>query len=252
MTRTGRSGRRAVLLPTVAAILLGAAGFGVFSWVRGSGSAGSGPQPSPTAIPTAVPSGPVAFIGCSNTKDAVAGYQALGGQRLWPAVPGFGGGTVKAWALNIGTDSFKHWAATTLQDRLRGHPGTRAVWWQLCALADQDDATNYAAALDVLAEIRKLFPGATVYVSALNGFLAPHVCDLAGAAGPKRLQALADRLVRMRLAAPGPKVGALRSAFQTPSAGTTAQNNETGPDGCHPNDAGDRKLGRSLLASFGR
>jgi hypothetical protein len=137
-------------------------------------------------------------------------------------------------------------------------PGTKVIWWSLCTHPEaiESDAANYSAALKVLANIEKRIPGVTVYASALNSYVAPHVCSLTGANGPSRMQALAERLAsegRLRL---GPNVGSLRSwerdGDPNNSAGATAANDQTVDDGCHPNRIGEALLGNSLIKFFGK
>src|SRR3989442_1310985 len=42
--------------------------------------------------------GMVGFLGCSVTWQTVAGYQALGGRRMWPPYEGMGSGEIPVWA----------------------------------------------------------------------------------------------------------------------------------------------------------
>jgi len=175
----------------------------------------------------------VAYVGCSNTQQTVAGYHAAGGRRLWPAIQAYGGGTVVSWGRSVsgGGDLWPSFAAN-----LAAQPAP-AVWWQLCIRAGEDDASSYAEALNVRAELSRRVPSATVYVSAINGFVAPHICNIAGASGPDRAAALAARLVAEGRSLPGPVVGNLRP--------------DQTADGCHPNVDGQRLLGGAVLAFFG-
>ena len=102
--------------------------------------------------------------------------------------------------------------------------------------------------MTIIAQIRRLVPDARIYVSALNGFVPPHVCEETGADGPSLMAALARRLVSEGLARRGPNVGELLSIYQTPSNRATSENSQTTVDGCHPNEAGQAYLGRTLMA----
>jgi hypothetical protein len=193
---------------------------------------------------------PIGFIGCSNSRDAVDGYGAVGGAQIWhPLGHPYGGGTVLAWGEGVGNPSSKYWKGF---DEMRAaNPGTQTIWWSMCTHPWESDAENYSAALAIREELERRIPGTTVYVSALNGYVPPHVCGLTGVDGPARMQALADRLVHEGRALPGPDVGDLISVYKTPSVGATATNNETVEDGCHPNvERGEPKLGRTLLSFF--
>lgn len=220
------------------------------------------PKPSPTPTPIPAPSPtpspvtgkePIGFIGCSNSRDAVQGYWTVGGKRIWFPNPNavYGGGTPLTWAndLKNPTQSVKYWASF---DRMnKENPGAKTIWLSLCLRATESDVDSYNSAVTIINEAKKRIPGATIYVSALNGFVAPHACAITGKNGPQRAQTLADRLVSEGRAKTGPDVGDLISDDQIPSAGATAQNTETVSDGCHPTtDVGEPKLGRELLKFF--
>jgi hypothetical protein len=119
---------------------------------------------------------------------------------------------------------------------------------QFCLHPKDTDQANYDAAVAVLAEVQHLVPGATVYVSPLNGYVPPHVCELTGVDGPARAKALADRLAAEGKARRGPDVGDLLSFDKkSPSAGATKENDQTNDD-CHPNEAGRTLIGNNLKA----
>lgn len=202
---------------------------------------------SATEAKASLPS--VGVIGCSNSRDTVAGYQLDGGTRFWQLSPGqYGGGTLVAWAANHLQNTY--WSQ--FQQLLSQHPSTTRIWWSLCTHPTDTDAQDFQAALAIVAKIHQLVPNALIYVSAINGYVAPHVCSLLGSRGPSRMQTLADALVSQgAVSAAGPAVGSLVSIFQTPSDGATTDNNRTVPDGCHPNAAGSKDLGHSLQKFFG-
>lgn len=210
-------------------------------------SSSTSSTPQSTTAPSAI-AGPIGFVGCSNIRDTVQGYITDGGSKIWVPVDNtYAGGTVKKWS----DLSSEYW--TQFNQFLAAHPTTKTIWWGLCTYASdrESDADNNKAAPVVLDELRKKIPGVTVYVSAINSFVAPHVCRLTGDDGPSRMQTLANSLVSNQGLKAGPAVGSLISFYQTPSAGATAANNQTKDDGCHPNDAGEVYLGKALLAFFG-
>jgi hypothetical protein len=235
-------------------LVLVACGTGTHAPPSTGSTGGSGPSattgPSlPTTKASFPATGPIGLIGCSNSGAAVTGYIRDGGHRFWPGA-GYGGGTVVVWADDLRAAQSRYWPL--FRSKLAQAPGTRVIWWELCTYPFENDAENYQAALTILAEVHRLVPGAVVLVSALNGFVPPHACPYAGPDGPARMQALADRLVSEGRAEAGPRLGQLRSVYETPSAGATAANNQTESDGCHPNQAGAEVLGRTLLAFFGK
>ena len=200
-------------------------------------------SPSTAAPPSTLPArGVVGYVGCSQANGAIQGYEGLGGRNLWPPVVEYGGHSLAGWAQAISTDPAL-WAKFT---RLEHERPPRLIWWQLCTRHGESDELNYQAALAVLSELGRLAPGVPVYVSAQNGYVAPHVCAITGADGPARMAALAKRLVAQGRARQGPDVGDLRAPD---SAGIGA--NQVQPDGCHPNPDGMRALGAPLLAFFG-
>lgn len=183
----------------------------------------------------------VGYIGCSQARDAVSGYQLVGGTKFWPALNEYGGGTVATWARTIGGNN-AYWG--TFKSHLQSKPPAK-IWVQWCTREGETQAENQTAAVKVIAEIRRLAPGVPIYVSAQNDYGFPHACSKSGLLGPKRMELLAKQTAAL----PGPDVGELKSRYQVPSA---IPGNETVPDGCHANLAGKTKvLGPKLKAFFG-
>ncbi|MGH9275312.1 MAG: hypothetical protein ACRDZU_11760 [Acidimicrobiales bacterium] len=173
----------------------------------------------------------VGYVGCSNTSRAIDGYHALGGTRMWEGIHAYGSGTIEAWS----DFESSYWSAFS---RAQARRPAKVFWLQLCAYADTSDATNEAAATAVIAHIKALAPGAVIYVSPINGYVA-HVCAQLGANGADRLKALADSLAASGIAQRGPDVGDITVA-------------ETERDGCHQNAAGKlhNGLGLTLFSPF--
>lgn len=195
--------------------------------------------------------GPIGFVGCSNSRDTVLGYRADGGTKMWvPTTNTYGGGTVVSWqtdAQYFGEfDQF-----------LSNYPTTKVVWWSLCTHQpnknNETDANNYSAALYIISTLKSKIPGVIIYASALNTYVAPHICQVTGEDGPSRMQSLVDRLVSEDRVKLGPVVGSLLSIYPiNVSNGATSSNNQTKSDGCHPNTVGEAHLGQSLINFFGK
>jgi hypothetical protein len=228
----------------VGAVVLGAAFSGVVLAPTQTSSARqtSTPPPPPPIVDA------VGYLGCSNSTSSVDGYKTLGGNRLWASTKDYGTASVHVLATQVGSATSKAWKA--FKSGIAFNPDTDEVWFQGCVLAGEDATLAHADALAVLAEIRKLIPGVTVYFSALNDWVAPHVCSTAGANGPADMRALRDSLVSEGEARLGPDMGSLISKYQIPSAGATKAANQTDPDGCHPNAAGKSYFGQRLLNFF--
>lgn len=180
----------------------------------------------------------VGYLGCSQTTGAAKGYHEIGGQRLWETIE-YPGGAISRWADPATNGPL--WAA--FDAAWRAHPAT-TVWWQLCVIKGNAD-TNYNDARTVLLLLRQHTAFlAQIHVSAQNGYVAPHVCDIGPPNGPDIAQEVANRLVLNGLL-PGPAMSDLRGPD---SAG--AGPNEL-VDSCHPNQLGRAKLGANLRAFFG-
>jgi hypothetical protein len=178
---------------------------------------------------------------------SIAGYKQVGGTQFWPAMTAYNGGTMRVWASEINLPNSHLWNA--FADALAATP-TDQIWFQGCEGVGDDPANGHADALAVIAEIRERIPGATIYFSAINDYVAPHVCDSIGPSAPANVRVLRDQLVAEGHVLLGPDMGSLISSYQTPSAGATLANDQTLPDGCHPNKAGKAYVGQRLLGFF--
>jgi hypothetical protein len=192
----------------------------------------TGPGPAPTCSSTPPADGPIGFVGCSFSNNAVEGYHLVGGQRFWDTVPQYNGGSVSIWAEDL-TGRSRYWQG--FDAMLTAHPDTSIIWWQVCNSPSDDETTLYENARLVLAEIQRRVPGARVYVSGQHSYSGGHVCR-GEPDGPARMQRLADRLVTEGLAVAGPVMGPLAES-QT-------------RDGCHANQQGMTVLGQQLLSFF--
>jgi hypothetical protein len=189
--------------------------------------------------------GYVGYLGCSQTKNAVHGYQAIGGKRFWPVIGVYGGGSIQAWAARIGPSDGR-WAAF-MYYLANEHP--TEIWVQWCTKTSENHSLDLAASIKVLNEVHHLAPLVPVFVSAQNDYVIPHYCQISGPDGPRRMQLIALQDVLRAKAHKGPDVGSLRSKYQNPSI---IKGDQTVPDGCHANEAGAREvLGPALRAFFG-
>lgn len=188
-------------------------------------------RPSPTEV-AGTGDGVMGFVGCSVTRDAVTGYDLVGGARLWPPeAVSYSGGSVSRWAMTVDVEAGQ-WRDFTAA--LAANPTTRGLWVQLCTAGTPADDVESAIAL--LDELRARLPGVPIWVSAQPGYVA-HECGIAGPTGPDRMQDLADELVRRGHAFTGPLLGPL-TVEQT-------------LDGCHANADGQRLMGEQLVDFFG-
>ena len=198
-------------------------------------SADSGLASTPTTV---------GYVGCSNSVGAVVGYHVDGGVRLWGSRD-YGAGTIYRWASDIPDGS-----ASRLWDSF-GKAQTSApaseIWLNLCEKQDNNHSKAYSSASAVIAEIRRRVGDVPIHVSAMNDYVAPHVCSISGTEGAPRMQGIADQLVAAGLASAGPKLAALSSIYPVPSDPAVDQ---TLQDGCHPNDAGKAFLGEALVRFF--
>ncbi len=191
--------------------------------------------PVPTPGPDDMPDGTVGFVGCSVSQNAVAGYsRILGGDRFWPANAPYGGGSIGRWVSDLDRPGSRYW--TGFEENLASYPDTRVIWYSLCTIRGAP-GDNVEMATLVVEEILERVPDAVIYVSGQPGYAGGHLCELAGETGPEQMAEVAQGLVDLGLARPGPTMGPL-TADQT-------------VDGCHANEAGQELMGRQLLEFFG-
>lgn len=187
-----------------------------------------------------ISSASIGYIGCSNTKQTVYGYHAVGGKNIWVGserrLHDYDGGAVIDWAR--GAEKGKgFWKVF---DRyLAENPHTTAVWWQLCIRKDEAEMT-YDNAVPILHALRKRIPHVTIYVSPLAEY-AENVCEITGMEGIERATSLAQELdSRNDDVFPGPVLGPLYLSEIT----------DKEKDRCHLNEEGMRKLGEHMKKFF--
>jgi hypothetical protein len=175
----------------------------------------------------------VGYLGCSLTWQAVAGYHADGGTRLWPPLSGYGGGEIPKWFQDITSPTPRYWPI--FQRTLLTDPAD-TFWIEACFQTDQIRPSNVAQAEAVVRHIRDLVPGATIYLSAMNGWDPSDSCGKASSAAVTTSQEVTDALVAEGLVLRGPAMPIL------PASHTV--------DGCHPDTVGQALLGQALVSFF--
>ena len=180
-------------------------------------------------------SGPVAYVGCSETELSVHGYHVDLGTRFWPQNTKYNGGFLYTWAAQPFSGN-QRWIA--FNNMNAAQPGAQQVWWQLCIQTGATQAQVDADAETVLAQIHAELPGATVYVSALPDY-TDHVCPSTGLDGFALEQYERDRLVNNGEAQAGPVMPPAPSQYTYPS------------EPCHSNYQGQKQQGQALLEFFG-
>jgi hypothetical protein len=163
------------------------------------------------------------------TTDAVIGYHEVGGTSFWEAEGKNEGGAIDLMARG---GPSRIW--TAFQEELDAHPGTNAVWWELCT-TEAGRREDLELGLAVLSEIELRIPGRTIFVSAQPGYDG-HVCPTSGADGPAEMAALAAQLVATGRVLAGPIQGPLTESMTR--------------DLCHASSSGRLVLGQQLYDFF--
>lgn len=199
---------------------------------------------------------PVGVMGCSQTRLSTEGYHTLGGSRLWDLGNSYAEGTPYRWWNPYGSAS-KYWRQ--FRGLFAANPGTSTIWWQLCIYASETDAQTWSAAVSDLAYLRSYLhdQGVTnprLFVSAINGYVAPHCAPetSTGCAGPQRARDLRDRILTDPATAgpdlaAGPLMPDALAFYCVPSLGATPANNQVLNDCIHINDRGELLEGGALL-----
>jgi hypothetical protein len=173
----------------------------------------------------------IAVVGCSQTRDAVHGFNAVGD------VPIFGSdqdqeylsaGTIDRWAANSG-----HWRRFAAQHG--GDADIEAVWIMLCWHGRGTDPFTSVETVGYIIDRAQQVIGhdVPVFVSGLNDWDPRAICPKADWASS---WALADEAVAAGLAERGPELGPLTEAQTT--------------DGCHGTAEGNAVMGTQLASFF--
>jgi hypothetical protein len=190
-------------------------------------------QTTAATLPTA-PEAPyqrVAVIGCSQTRDAVHGYNATDRSPVFGSdldQEYLSGGTIERWAANGA-----HWRR--FASLHRAEAGVDAVWIMLCWHVRSTPPTISVDTVEQIIERAHEVIGheTAVFVSGLNDWDPRSSC-------PKgdweRSLALADAAVMAGFAERGPALGPITQLQTT--------------DGCHGNSEGNRLMGAQLASFF--
>jgi hypothetical protein len=171
------------------------------------------------------------FIGCSMAENTAQGYQAVGGERMWPAY-GTGGDVVQNWT---NTNSAA-WQKFDNQVAMYGEP--TAVWVQICIFSF--NGATYDEVKQLIANARShAAPGATIYITGQPLYNDGWTCNLAGEGGPELTDDLAQQA-----AADATQDVVYAGSFGPLGQGTTS-------DSCHANSAGQQLLGDQAVEKFG-
>ena len=187
-----------------------------------------------------VPESSIGFIGCSNTRQTVQGYNFAGGKKLWPVdenkIHEYDGGAVLDWVRDIEKED-RFWRI--FDEYLEENPNTKAVWWQLCIRKEEADMT-YNQAFSVVQAIRERIQEVRIYVSALPEF-PEHECQITGKEGIERANSLVKELDENNEdIVAGPVIGPL--FLEDIDEGDESK--------CHPHVEGATKTGEQLKEFF--
>ncbi|MBI2148375.1 hypothetical protein HYU23_01745 [Candidatus Woesearchaeota archaeon] len=183
----------------------------------------------------------VGYVGCSNTRQTVYGYQLVEGNDIWVVnmdnIHDYDSGSVNAWARDVEINKF--WEV--FNNHLAQYPKTNTIWWQLCIPKGEAKIT-YEQTFPVIETLREKIPNVTIYISPLAEY-TENVCEITGVDGIERGISLAEELdLKNDDVLPGPVLGPL----------SLAEISDKGKDRCHPNEGGMRKMGEQLKQFFGK
>lgn len=170
------------------------------------------------------------YVGCSMSVNVAQGYQALGGERLWPPVQAYNGKVVQNWTNS--NDSA--WQAFEQQMNMYGTPTD--VWVMLCIFANM---VNYEETKQIIANVRQRAPDARIYITGQPLYAEGLTCDLAGAGGPE----LTDSMAQM--------AGEDDSQDVTYAGVFGPLTSSQRSDSCHANTEGQQALGEQAIEKWG-
>ena len=183
----------------------------------------------------------IGFIGCSNTRQTLQGYQFVDGQQLWEVkernIHEYDGGAVVNWAKTSEKKYEELWKV--FDNYLQQNPNTKSIWWQLC-IRKEEAGMTYDDASYVLAALRQRIPGVTIYVSALPDF-PEHICEITGTEGIQQAKELVEELDNKNEdVITGPIIGPL----------FPSDIDKEDESRCHPHVESAMKTGRQLKEFF--
>ena len=199
------------------------------------GGGGGGSSPTTPPPPPPVQGEVWGAVGCSMTMFSVQGYAKAGGQAGWPAaaISSYPSGDISEWA-DLNDPRWQDFQAAL--DEF----GAEKIWFQPC-VRNRSNPNPTGVDLDqvevIAREIQDRAPGLPIFVSALPQYVGDF-CGKVGPAGSDVSQALADHLVQMGMAEPGPIVGPLNVS-------------QTKENMCGLNESGELFVGGQLMDFFG-
>lgn len=237
MSKFRYSGERgASPLITVAIILLAVtiAGTGFAVWRDNknipNSTATTGSENTPATSVFSGGENSIAYIGCSNSGQAVDGYHLVEGNknRFWNSYR-TGGKSVETWSQ----PNHEAWSLFDQEVQKNGQP--KVVWIQLCE--HEMRAVEYSAIQDIITNLKQHTTTTNFYISSINNFEPKTLCERLGPDATDDTIAFADKIAQEGLAKRGPDIGPLSEAT-------------TKPDHCHANDEGLLVLGKDLVEFF--
>lgn len=205
-----------------------------------SGGSGGGGEPPPTIRPTSGDGeGPISgeknsigYIGCSNSRNSVDGYNLYPGNKgLFR--PGYNTGSldIVEWS-KADSDA---WRKFDSENNKYGIP--KYVWIQICER--EDNPATYDTIKQVISNLRReTSPSTIFYISPLNSYSPENLCRRVGNDGVRDLVEFADRAAADGLARRGPDLGPLTA-------------NTTQEDNCHPSAIAQKDiLGKQMVDFF--
>ena len=172
----------------------------------------------------------IAVVGCSQTRDAIFGYNALASDERFGSDRSAGylsGGSIELWA----EDFNRKW---DMFGQLAG-PDNDALWIMICWHFQRSVGADVAMVEKVIDQAFDAIGGSVpVYISGLNDWDPRDICPRGDFPASARL---ADDVVAAGLALRGPDLGPI-TRDQT-------------ADGCHGNDEGNAVMGAQLIEFFG-
>ncbi len=180
--------------------------------------------------PSTGPERSMGYLGCSMSVNVAEGYEALGGERLWPPLGAYNGQVVQNWADN----NDPVWGA--FEDAVDQYGTPQDVWVMLCIFSNM---VTVEEAEQIVANVRSRVSGANIYITGQPLYDDPNSCFLAGDGGPDKTDRIARETAAdtsLDLIYPG-ALGPLASSASS--------------DGCHTNEQGSLKLGEQFIDWFG-
>lgn len=183
----------------------------------------------------------IGFIGCSNTRQTVQGYQFTGGENIWFVkerdIHEYDGGAVLNWAKETERENKNLWKV--FDKYLKRNPNTKKIWWQLC-IRKEEAEMKYEDTIPIIEALRIRIPHVKIYVSSLTDYNGD-VCEITGQEGLDRGKYLVQELDSKN------EDIFLGPVFDSLNPDEIMENDESK---CHSNEKGVEKLGYQMKEFF--